>query len=154
MYFGVRTIVAALALSALPALAQAQTIDAGQLLVELNTARTDPHAYSGGLQLYRGYFHANLLRYPGLDADIETEEGVKVVDETIAYLRHQAPLGQIQPSRLLQAAAAEHLADQQRTGAVGHAGSDGASPGARVQRLGGGAYVAEVISYGSIDAAS
>ena len=149
----VRAIVAALAMLAVPAIVQARVIDERQLLAELNTARANPVGYMRGLEQYRGYFHANLLRYPGMSADIETEEGVKVVDETIAYLRHQAALGQIQPSALLQAAAAEHVADQQRTGAEGHVGSDGSSPGLRVKRLGGGVYVAEVISYGSIDAA-
>lgn len=148
------TKVMAAALSILPAAATArgQPIDDRKLLAELNAARSDPTAYARGLQQYRGYFHANLLRYPGLDADIETEEGVKVVDETIAYLRRQPSLDQVQPSALLRAAAAEHLADQQHSGAVGHAGSDGSSPGLRVKRLGGGAYVAEVIAYGSIDA--
>ena len=148
-----KNIVAALALTLVPAIAPAQTIDDRKLLVELNAARSDPAAYARGLQQYRSYFHANLLRYPGLDVDIETEEGVAVVDETITYLRGQSRLGQIEPSALLRVAAAEHLADQQRSGAVGHAGSDGSSPGFRVKRLGGGSYVAEVISYGSIDAA-
>jgi uncharacterized protein YkwD len=152
-----RAITAALAMLATPAIAHAQTraidaINERQLLAELNTARTNPLGYRQGLRQYRGFFHANLLRYPGLDLDIATEEGVKVVDETIAYLGHQQALGQVQPSALLRAAAAEHLADQARTGGEGHAGSDGSSPGLRVKRLGGGAYVAEIISYGSIDA--
>jgi uncharacterized protein YkwD len=152
MRFATKVMAAALSILSVPATAQGQPIDDRRLLAELNAARADPLAYARGLQQYRGYFHANLLRYPGVDADIETEEGVKVVDETIAYLRHQNALNQIRPSALLSAAAAEHVADQQHSGAVGHAGSDGSSPGLRVKRLGGGSYVAEVISYGSIDA--
>jgi uncharacterized protein YkwD len=150
MRFPTKAMAVALAIS--PVAANGQVIDDRRLLAELNAARVDPPAYARGLQQYRGYFHANLLRYPGLGIDIETEEGVKVVDETIAYLRNQPSLNQLQPSALLRAAAAEHLADQQHSGAVGHAGSDGSSPGLRVRRLGGGGYVAEVISYGSIDA--
>jgi uncharacterized protein YkwD len=152
MRFVTKAMAAALAILPLAAVAQGPAIDDRRLLAELNAARADPLAYARGLQQYRGYFHANLLRYPGLGVDIETEEGVKVVDETIAYLRRQPSLNQLQPSALLRAAAAEHLADQQHSGAVGHVGSDGSSPGLRVRRLGGGAYVAEVISYGSIDA--
>jgi uncharacterized protein YkwD len=142
-----------LALLATPSPAAMVSIDEGQLLEELNSARADPSGYSRGLETYRGYFHANLLRYPGQPMDIDTEEGVAVVDETIAYLGRQAALVQVKPSILLQAAAADHLADQMRTGNVGHDGSDGSSPGRRVQQRGGGTYVAEIISYGSIDAA-
>jgi uncharacterized protein YkwD len=142
-----------LALVAAPALASAQAIDERQLFDELNSARTAPTAYKRGLQEYRGFFHANLLRYPGSTVDIATEEGVHVVDETIAYLDRQTPLGEIRSSLILQAAAADHIADQARSGGTGHAGSDGSSPRIRVQRRGGGIYVAEVIAYGSIDAA-
>lgn len=130
----------------------AQRIDTRTLMDQLNAARSDPRAYGRSLQQYRAYFHGDLLRYPDLPYDIETEEGVHVVDETIAYLGRRAPLAKIEPSALLARAAAAHLADQARTGAEGHAGSDGASPGVRVKRLGGGSYVAEIISYGSVDA--
>jgi uncharacterized protein YkwD len=141
-----------LVLLGVPSIASAQSINELQVLMELNNARADPSGYGQGLQKYRSYFHANLLRYPGFPADIQTEEGVKVVDETISYLGRQEPIGRLQPSLLLQAAAADHLADQARTGGTGHSGSDGSSPRVRVQRRGGGIYVAEIIAYGSIDA--
>lgn len=148
------TILAALvAAAALPAVGQAQRIEPGLVLDALNTARADPAGYRHDLQTYRGFFHANLVRYPGMDADIQTEEGVAVVDETIAYLGKQPALGKLLPSYLLQAAAEDHLADQQRTGQIGHAGSDGSSPQIRVVRRGGGKYVAEIIAYGAVDAA-
>lgn len=127
-------------------------IDTQALLAQLNAARADPHGYGGGLRQYRTWFHGKVLRYPDLPYDIETQEGVGVVDETIAWLGRQAPLGRLQPSPLLARAAAAHLADQERSGAEGHAGSDGSSPGDRVRQLGGGDYVAEIISYGSVDA--
>ncbi len=147
----VRAAVAALV--SLPTIALAQPIDERRLFDELNSARTAPTAYKRGLQEYRGFFHANLLRYPGSAADIATEEGVRVVDETIAYLDRQAPLSEVRPSPILQAAAADHIADQSRSGRTGHAGSDGSSPRVRVTRRGGGTYVAEVIAYGPVDAA-
>jgi uncharacterized protein YkwD len=153
MSFGFRAVAISIAIFGAPFAAAGQAVDERQVLAALNSARTDPANYAQGLRAYRGYFHANFLRYPDQDADIKTEEGVTVVDETIAFLGHQAPLGQIEPSRLLQAAAADHVADQARSGGTGHTGSDGSSPRVRVQRRGGGAYVAEVIAYGSIDAA-
>jgi len=128
------------------------SIDTHALLDQLNAARSDPRGYGRDLRHYRAWFDGNLLHYPGLAYDIATEEGVGVVDETIAYLGRQAPLGQVEPSALLARAAAAHLADQARTGGQGHRGSDGSMPADRVRRLGGGAYVAEIISYGSVDA--
>jgi uncharacterized protein YkwD len=133
-------------------LPSAKGIDTQRLLDQLNAARSDPRGFGRDLQQYRGWFHGNLLRYPDLAYDIDTQEGVGAVDETIAYLARQTPLGKVAPSALLAQAAAAHLADQARSGATGHAGSDGSAPGDRVRRLGGGAYVAEIISYGSVDA--
>jgi len=141
-----------LAISAVDAVPPIRPIDTHILLDQLNSARSDPQSYRRDLQQYRGWFHGDLLRYPSIDYDIETEEGVAVVDETIAWLGRRSPLARIEPSPLLAKAAAAHLADQARTGAQGHAGSDGSAPGDRVRRLGGGTYVAEIISYGSIDA--
>jgi len=155
MRIGLWQVAAGLALAGASAAYAAPTIrpiDTASLIDQLNAARADPHSYGRGLQQYRAWFHGDLLRYPTLDYDIETEEGVAVVDETIAWLGRQSTLARVEPSMLLAKAAAAHLADQARTGAQGHAGSDGSSPGERVRRLGGGAYVAEIISYGSVDA--
>ena len=155
MRIGLRMVAAGLALlvgragEAAPAI---RPIDTQILIDQLNAARSDPHGYGRGLQQYRAWFHGDLLRYPSLDYDIETEEGVAVVDEAITWLGQRSPLTRIEPSALLAKAAAAHLADQAHTGAQGHGGSDGSSPGERVRRLGGGAYVAEIISYGSVDA--
>lgn len=123
-----------------------------QVLAALNAARVDPAAYAGGLKLYRNYFHANLLRYPGESADIETEEGVRVVDETIAFLARQAPLAPVESAPLFAASARDLVIDQAQ-GGTGHEGSDGSSPADRVRRHGGGDFVAEVIAYGPVDPA-
>lgn len=155
MRIGLRIVMAGLALfvgSAVEATRGSRPIDTQILLDQLNAARSDPQSYRNGLEQYRGWFHGDLLRYPSLNYDIQTEEGVAVVDETIAWLGRRSPLAEIEPSALLAKAAATHLADQARTGGQGHAGSDGSSPGERVRRVGGGTYVAEIISYGSVDA--
>jgi uncharacterized protein YkwD len=141
-----------LSLGGSPAAALAETPFERQVLAVLNAARTDPAAYARGLGQYRHYFHANLLRYPGQPADIETTEGVAVVDETIGFLEHQPSLAPVQSAALLQQSAADLVADQSQSGTTGHDGSDGSTPGDRAVRRGGGAYVAEVIAYGPIDA--
>jgi len=123
-----------------------------QVLVALNAARANPIAYAKSLQQYRTYFRANILRYPGQEAEVETQEGVKVVDETIAFLANRASLQPIQASPLLGSAAMDLVLDQSATGNTGHEGGDGGSPSDRARRHGGGSYVAEVIAYGPIDA--
>lgn len=153
MRFGVLGTVVALSVMFAANPLCAQTPFERQVLDALNQARTNPAAYAQGLRQYRTYFHANLLRYPGQRADIETEEGVAVVDETIGFLGRQPALLPVDNADLLAAAAADHVADQRATGATGHDGSDGSSPGERARKHGGGAFVAEVIAYGPIDAA-
>jgi uncharacterized protein YkwD len=124
-----------------------------QVLAALNAARKDPAAYAAGLKQYRTYFRANLLHYPGQEADIETQEGVKVVDETIDFLAHRAPLQPVEESVPLGSVAGDLVADQSHSGDTGHQASDGTSPSERSRRHGGGPEVAEVIAYGPIDAA-
>jgi uncharacterized protein YkwD len=131
--------------------AVAETPFEHQVLVALNAARTDPAAYAEGLKRYRTYFRGNVLRYPGLDAEMETQEGVKVVDEAIDFLGRQAALAPVQAAPLFAASAADLVADQAQ-GGTGHESSDGATPADRARRHGGGGYIAEVIAYGPIDA--
>jgi uncharacterized protein YkwD len=132
--------------------AAAQTPYEAQVLAALNAARTDPAAYAQGLRQYRTYIHGKMIEMPGANVQIETSEGAAVVDETIAFLGHQAALAPVAAATLLEGSAADHVVDQGRTGQTGHAGSDGSSPSVRAERRGGGAYVAEVIAYGPIDA--
>jgi len=123
-----------------------------QVLVALNSARTDPAAYAAGLQQYRTYFHGKLLRYPGADAELETEEGVAVVDDAIAFLTRQPPVAAVAAAPLFAASAADLVADQAQ-GGTGHDASDGSTPADRAHRHGGGSFVAEVIAYGPVDPA-
>lgn len=132
--------------------AESQTPFERQIFEQLNEARTRPAAYAKALRTYRTYFRGNMLRYPQQTADLETEEGVAAVDEAIAVLTGQAPLAPVANAPLLALVAADHVADQAKSGDVGHDGSDGGGPGDRATRRGGGAFVAEVIAYGPVDA--
>jgi uncharacterized protein YkwD len=131
---------------------EAQTPFERQVLDVLNQARTNPAAYAETLKRYRTYFHANIVSLPGQPTDIETEEGVAVVDETIAFLKRQTALPPVASVSLLESSASDHVRDQSVSGETGHDGSDGSTPAQRVRRRGGGAYVAEVIAYGPVDA--
>lgn len=150
MQFGFLAVVAAVVLCAAPAMAE--TPFERQVLVALNAARADPAAYATGLKQYRTFFHARLLHYPCMEADIETQEGVKVVDETIAFLGRQVALTPVAAAPLFAASAADLVADQAH-GGTGHKGNDGSTPADRTRRHGGGGFIAEVIAYGPVDPA-
>lgn len=114
------------------------------VLAEINFARTRPQAYAGQLRAYRKYFKGKIVWYPGNPTGLRTEEGTRAVDEAIRFLERQAPLPPIAPADLLARVARE----QGPSGATGHISADGGNPRTRVQRRGGGDYVAEVITYG------
>ncbi|HEX8301016.1 CAP domain-containing protein [Sphingomonas sp.] len=119
-----------------------------EILAEINFARAQPRRYAERLRGYRALFKGKVVYYPGNPDGLLTKEGVKAVDEAIRFLEKQPPLDPIAPSSLLARAARDHVEEQGPRGATGHISKDGANPRDRVQRRGGGNYVAEVITYG------
>ncbi|WP_447763308.1 CAP domain-containing protein [Sphingopyxis panaciterrae] len=118
------------------------------VLAELNRFRGDPAAYADVLRSYRPRFEGKILvAEEGSEIDIMTNEGVAAVDEAIRDLRGEKPRARLTQSDLLARAAADHVAEQSRSGAVGHY-TKGRGPGERMKARGGGPYVNEVITYG------
>lgn len=118
------------------------------VLTEINFARTRPRDYAERLREYRKFFKGRIVRYPGNPDGLRTTEGTRAVDEAIRFLERQPPLEPIEPSALLARAARDHVREQGPSGRTGHISADGGNPRVRVQRHGGGDYVAEVITYG------
>lgn len=107
-----------------------------QVIAEINMARTDPPAYARAfLEPLRRYYSGKMLQYPG-EIAIVTEEGVSALDECIRVMESTKPLPPLFPKEGLSHAARDHAADQAKTGAVGHSGSDGSTPASRVSRYG------------------
>jgi uncharacterized protein YkwD len=121
------------------------------VLAELNRARADPQGYANDLRDYRRGFDG-LVAYSRETPDgIMTKEGAAAVDEAIAFLDRQPPLPPLSATGLLARGAGDLVADQGPSGRIGHISSIGFDPSDRVKRHGGGAYVAEVITYGPPD---
>ncbi|MBU0824568.1 MAG: CAP domain-containing protein [Alphaproteobacteria bacterium] len=136
-----------LGLGAVAASATPSRFEAG-VLAELNRFRSDPAGYTAVLRAYRDRFDDRLLLADDdSEIDIMTNEGVAAVDEAIRDLRRESPRARLQQSELLARAAADHVAVQSRSGAVGHY-TRGSGPGERMKARGGGPYVNEVITYG------
>lgn len=152
MMAGPVRLILALAMAGAPACARpaspAQAAFERQVLAELNRVRQDPAAYVATLARYRGWFHARLVRIPGETA-LATDEGVVPVNEAIATLGRLSARRPLAEDQVLAASAADHVADQSRSGAVGHVGGDGSTPGDRVERHGGSWEVAEMVTYGA-----
>ena len=119
------------------------------VLAELHRFRGDPAGYTSVLRTYRPRFEGKRLR--GSDKgeiDILTNEGVVAVDEAIRDLRTvKTPRAKLTLSPLLARVAADHVADQTRSGGLGHY-TRGRGPGERMLARGGGRDVNEVITYG------
>ena len=136
-----------LALAAVGADAAPNRFESG-VFTELNRFRSDPAAYTKFLQDYRPRFDGKLLvSDDDSEIDIMTNEGVAAVDEAIRELRREKPLFELTWSDTLARGAADHVAAQSRSGAVGHY-TNGRGPGERMKARGGGPYVNEVITYG------
>ena len=114
---------------------------------ELNLARTDPRKYAAFLEATLPYYQGTLLSMPG-KTPLRTTEGSGAVREAITFLKNQAPRTALIPSKGMSRSARDHAKDQGPKGTMGHQGSDGSMPRARLMRYGAISVYGENISYG------
>ncbi|AFZ02895.1 SCP-like extracellular [Calothrix sp. PCC 6303] len=128
-----------------------------QVVVEMNKARScsnyegasHSRSYIEILESYKQRFDGKRV-WLSSDVYLQTQEGVKAVDEAIKYLKKVTPAPPLTVSRGMSLAAQDHVKNQGIKGITGHNGSDGSNPFLRMERYGKWLVTAgENISYGS-----
>ncbi len=139
----------ALSQSALPAEDRVLSPLEQGIVDEHNLVRTDPRAYAAYVSEFREFFDGNLIRIPGQTAAVLTREGVGAVDEAIDFLMAAEPAPPLTASDGMSRGATDHVEDQGPSGDTGHDGSDGSTPGERMDRHGSWNMIfAENLAYG------
>ena len=127
--------------------------DEQAVLAELNLARTKPKEYVNFLEDYRKKFRDDKTVVIAKRVTMKRKEGVKAVDEAIAFLKKARPLRPLEPSEGLTQAARDHVEDTGPKGVTGHSGTDGSKSEQRMNRYGKWLRACgENVAYGPRDA--
>ena len=84
------------------------------LIKEINILRTNPKKYAEKVQNFTKYFKGKVLRIPGTNSGIRTEEGVDAYNEAVTFLNKQKSIDPLQPSKGMCKIAEDLLKEVQR----------------------------------------
>ena len=114
---------------------QALSAEERKVVDEMNLARKAPRDYARHLEALRPLYQGELLKLPGQVPE-RTHEGVKALDEAIAYLKSAPARPPLKIADGMSRAARDHAHDQGKSGKTGHIGGDESRPYERLERYG------------------
>ncbi|MDQ2868360.1 MAG: CAP domain-containing protein [Verrucomicrobiota bacterium] len=121
------------------------------ILREVNLARQNPALYASFVDERRSHFTGKICALPGRTR-LLTKEGASAFVEAARFLRSARPRAPLSLSYGL-CLAAQDLCRDQRSGRLGHNGSDRSAPSTRINRHGSWSVACgEVIAYGQRNA--
>ena len=85
------------------------TANPKKIIYEINKLRTNPSAYANKVDEYISYFTGPIIKIPGINVQIRTQEGDAPYKETRDFLRSEQPVGILTPSKALCKIAQELL---------------------------------------------
>jgi len=86
-----------------------------ELVSEINSLRTNPKKYARTVAKYISYFKGKILRLPGSNAGIKTEEGPDAYREAADFLSKQPRIEALQPSKGLCRIAEDFISAVQKS---------------------------------------
>jgi hypothetical protein len=95
----------------------------GEILIELNLARTTPRFYVSFLQELEKFFYGKELRRPG-EIPLSTKEGQTALNEAIRFMKKATPVPKLRWSEGMARGARDHVEAQGNTGTVGHGSAE------------------------------
>ncbi len=133
--------------------AQAPAADFPKVVIqELSDARVRPRAWAKELRELHGYMQGKIWNLPD-HTPLRTEEGLAAVDEAIAFLDAQKPIGPLRYNAGLSQVALDLAKDQAKSGGTGHQDHKGRSLMDRLNAFGAiNGTAGEAISYGPREA--
>lgn len=84
------------------------------LVNEINEFRTNPKEYAKKINKYVSYFKGKILKIPGSNAGIRTEEGAAAYTEAVDFLSKQEGVEPLEPSKGLGRIADDFLKEVQK----------------------------------------
>lgn len=114
-------------------------VSADSLLEAINTLRRNPASFLPVIDAYAAVMRRTAANKKAFDV---------AVAEARTRCKQQSALSPLSFDEALTKAAADHAADTERSGLVGHIGSDKSNPGTRMQRYGRFTAMGEIITYG------
>ncbi len=121
-----------------------------EVLAELNKVRASPRSLLPHLDKLRAKFNEAGKIKLSPTMVLNTQEGASAVEELIRYLKKAKKVTKLSHAPLLASTARDHQRDQQKTGGLGHSGSNGSQPDTRLKKRAvfQGKF-GEAIAYGS-----